>query len=459
MAERLVIIGGDAAGMTTATNARRMRSAEALEIVAFERSDWISFSACGEPYYVSGDVTPFERLLIRSVEEFAKAGITVHKRHEVTAIDPDARTVTVRDHLGGREFTVGYDHLMYATGARARRLPVEGMDLLGVHQMHVLDDALAVRRLVAQRPRRAVVVGGGFVGIEMAEAFHVNGIETTVVASGIGLLDGAFDVEMSERITEAVRAMGIGVVTGHRVECLHGEGGRVTSVGCGDRAIPADLVVIAAGTVPNVELARAAGLRLGESGAVWVDDHQRTSIPGIYAAGDCAEVTHRLTGRPLNLHLGTLANRTGRVAGFNIGGGDEAFPGVLGTAITKCLDLEIARTGLTEAEARAAGFDVLATTFEATTAAGYWPHARPMWVRAVADRATRRLLGTQIAGGPTAGKRVDALATAIWNEMTVDALLNVDLSYAPPFSGVWDPVATAARVLQSALDASGRAPR
>ncbi|MDA0269497.1 MAG: FAD-dependent oxidoreductase [Chloroflexi bacterium] len=452
MPERLVIIGGDAAGMTAATNARRMKAADALEIVAFERSDWISFSACGEPYYVSGEVMPFERLLVRSVEDFARGGITVHKRHEVTAIDLGARSVTVRDHAGERDLTVEYDHLVYATGARARRLPIEGYDLAGVHEMHVLDDALAVRAIVEAGPKRVVVVGGGFVGIEMAEAFHVNGIETTVVTSGAGLLDGAFDDDFSERITEAVRALGIRVLTGQRVECLHGEGGRVTSVGCEEQAIPADVVLFAAGTVPNVELARGAGLRIGESGGVWVDGHMRTSAAGVYAAGDCAESTHRISGQPVNLHLGTLANRQGRVAGFNIGGGDEVFPGVLGTAITKCLDLEIARTGLTEVEARAAGFDAVAVTFESPTKAGYWPSSTRMSVKAIGDRTSRRLLGVQIAGGPTAGKRVDAMAVALWAEMTVDDFLNADLAYAPPFSGVWDPMATAARLLQSALD-------
>jgi NADPH-dependent 2,4-dienoyl-CoA reductase/sulfur reductase-like enzyme len=221
---------------------------------------------------------------------------------------------------------------------------------------------------------------------------------------------------------------------------------------CGELTIAADLVITAVGTEPRVGLAREAGLRIGDSGGVWVDDHQRTSDPRVFAAGDCAEVMHRVTGRPVNLHLGTVANRTGRVAGINIAGGDEAFPGVLGTAITRLHDLEIARTGITEDEARAAGIDVVATTFDASTRASYWPTAAPMRIRALADRATRRIIGAQIVGGETAGKRIDALAMAIWNEMTVDAMVNVDLSYAPPFSGVWDPVLLAARRLRGALD-------
>jgi NADPH-dependent 2,4-dienoyl-CoA reductase/sulfur reductase-like enzyme len=185
---------------------------------------------------------------------------------------------------------------------------------------------------------------------------------------------------------------------------------------------------------------------------VWVDDRQRTNIPDVYAAGDCAESRHRQSGKPVNIHLGTYANRQGRVAGLNIGGGDVAFPGVLGTAITKVMDIEIARTGLTEREAVDLGRDVALVEFEANTAAGYWPETRRMHMRAIAERGSRVLLGAQILGGRGAGKRIDALALAIWNEMTVDDLVNADLSYAPPFSGVWDPVLHAARLLQTALD-------
>jgi NADPH-dependent 2,4-dienoyl-CoA reductase/sulfur reductase-like enzyme len=222
-------------------------------------------------------------------------------------------------------------------------------------------------------------------------------------------------------------------------------------VGCGARNYPADIVVLATGTVPNVDLASAAGLRIGPAGGVWVDDRQRTSIPGIWAAGDCAEAMHRLTGQPVNIHLGTYANRQGRVAGINIAGGDEAFPGVLGTAISRVMDVEVSRTGLTREEAVRAGLDVVATTFSSTTAAGYWPDSTPMQVRAVAERASRQLLGAQIFGGPGAAKRIDALAMAIWNGMTVDDMVNADLSYAPPFSGVWDPVLVVARKLQEVL--------
>jgi NADPH-dependent 2,4-dienoyl-CoA reductase/sulfur reductase-like enzyme len=456
MTERLVVIGGDAAGMSTATNARRGRSVDDLEVVVFERGDWISFSACGEPYYVAGIVDPLERLLVRSVEDFARGGITVRKQAEVLAIDAGSRTVTVRDRAQGRDEVVAYDSLMYATGASARRLPIEGSNLRGVHEMHTLDDARAVRAALdeagADRVKRAVVVGGGYVGIEMAEAFHHRGIATTLISADPHLLGETLDAEFAEAFVEEVRALGITVVTEERVACIQGdEDGRVTAVGCGDQVYPADVVILATGTVPNVELARTAGLRIGESGGVWVDDHQRTSIPGIWAAGDCVETHHRLTDGPVNIHLGTYANRQGRIAGINIGGGDQAFPGVLATAISKVMSLEVARTGLTEAEATRAGFKAVATTFSSTTSAGYWPESTRMHVRAVADRPSRRILGAQIFGGPGAAKRIDALAMAIWNEMTVDDMVNADLSYAPPFSGVWDPVLVAARKLQELL--------
>lgn len=452
MPERLVVIGGDAAGLSAATNARRSRPVEDLEILVFERGDWISFSACGEPYFVAGIVDPVESLLALSEEEAASRGIVVRKRCEVTSIDTAARTVTVMDAAAGREEHVSYDTLMYATGASARRIPLEGSHLRGVFSMHTLDDAIATRAAVEDGVRRAAIIGGGYVGLEMAEAFHHRGIHTTLVVADDSVLGGSFDAEFAGGIAEAIRALGIDVIFGERVACLGDDDGHVTAVGCGDDRVPADIVIVAAGTVPNVELARVAGIRIGESGGVWVDDHQRTSVEGVYAGGDCAESIHRLSGRPVNIHLGTYANRHGRVAGLNIGGGDVAFPGVLGTAITKVMDIEIARTGLTEREARDLGRDVALVEFGARTAAGYWPESRPMRMRAIADRGSRQLIGAQLFGGRGAGKRIDALALAIWNEMTVDDLVSADLSYAPPFSGVWDPVLHAARLLLSTLD-------
>lgn len=457
MSERLVVIGADAAGMSGASQARRMRGAHDLEIVAFERSTWVSYSACGTPYFVGGYVPRVEDLIARTPAEFAARDIDVRIRHEVTAIDAAARRVTVRDLEHARDLTLDYDALLYATGARPRRPAIEGAELAGVHELHTLDHALALRRVVEARPRAAVIVGGGYIGLEVAEALMHEGIATTVVTSPAAVLDPQLDTDMGERVVAYMREQGIAVETGLRIACLAGADGRVTGVDCqadGQSArFPADVVVLGLGSVPEVRLAEAAGIPLGESGAVSIDDHMRTGVEGVWAAGDCAEAYHRISGRPVNFHLGTIANKQGRIAGSNLGGGDEAFPGVLGTAITKVCDLEIARTGLTEAAARDAGFDVIAETFDSTTTAGYWPTAEPMTMKVIADGANGRLLGAQIVGGSGAAKRIDAVAMALWNEMTVEAMVNVDLSYAPPFSGVWDPVLVAAR---KAADARAR---
>jgi NADPH-dependent 2,4-dienoyl-CoA reductase/sulfur reductase-like enzyme len=250
---------------------------------------------------------------------------------------------------------------------------------------------------------------------------------------------------MAELVSDHMRTMGIRVQTCYMVECLAGADGSVVGVGCDDRSFPADLVLLALGSRPQVELAKSAGIPLGATGAVAVDDHQRTGIEGVWSAGDCAEAYHRISGQPVNLHLGTVANKTGRIAGINLGGGDASFPGVLGTAITKVGDLEIASTGLTEWHAAEAGIEAVPATIKSTTAAHYWPGSSRMHIKAIAERATGRLIGAQIVGGPGAGKRIDVVATAMWAGLPAHELAWTDLSYSPPFSGVWDPVHIAAR--------------
>ena len=443
MRQRLVVIGGDAAGMTAASQARRMRKADDLEIIVFEQSGYVSFSACGEPYFVGGWVEDLSDLQVRTPEQFQARGIDARIHHQVTDIDLDARRVTVR-HPGG-ELEVEFDQLLYATGATAIRPPIEGMDLEGVHMLRTLDDAARLRALVTSGIERAVVVGGGYIGLEVAEAFEHMGIDTTVVTMMPTVLERTLDPDMADLVSEHMRSMGIHVETGFKVECLAGTDGNVAGVGCDDRSFPADLVVLALGSRPQVELAKDAGIPLGPTGAVAVDDHQRTGIDGVWSAGDCAEAHHRISGRPVNLHLGTVANKAGRIAGINLGGGDASFPGVLGTAITKVGNLEISSTGLTEFQAAEAGIQAVAATIKSTTAAHYWPGSSPMTVKAIAEKGSARLLGAQIVGGPGAGKRIDVFATAMWSDLPANELAWTDLSYSPPFSGVWDPVHIAAR--------------
>jgi len=442
------VVGGDAAGMSAASQARRLN--HDLEIVAFERGTYVSYSACGEPYYIGGLVESLDRLVARTPEQFAKRDIEVHTRHEVTAIDLGRREVTVVDLAANSSRTVGFDHLMVSTGSRPLRPSyIKGVNLPGVVGLRTLDDAAAVKQLIDGDVKKVLVLGGGYIGIEVAEAIVDRGIEVIMVTSGRHVLERTLDDELGTLVDEAVRSYGVELHTGLRVQCIQGTD-RATGIGCDEIEFSADLIVIGLGAGPEVELAKAAGIQLGDSGAVAVDEYQRTSVEGVWSAGDCAEVRHRVTGKPVNVPLGTVANKTGRIAGTNIaaainGTDPKPFPGALGTAITKIGDTEIARTGFKVAQSREAGFTPVVGAVTGTTTAGYWPTAKRMDLMVIADQKTGRVVGGQIVGGQGAGKKIDVIATAIWNGMTAEELAWVDLAYAPPFSGVWDLVHIAAR--------------
>jgi NADPH-dependent 2,4-dienoyl-CoA reductase/sulfur reductase-like enzyme len=445
-----VVIGGDAAGMSAASEARRRRAADTLEIVAFERGGYTSYSACGIPYLI-GDVVPDSAgLIARSPEEHRRRGIDVHLRHEVTAIDPEARSVTVRDLESGTERREPYDQLMMATGAVPVRPDLPGAGASGIFGVQVLDDGLALRRLLASAdaPRRAVVIGGGYIGLEMAEAMVQRGLEVALVDQAPQPM-GTLDPDMGALVAEGLRAIGVALHLGAAVEGYETTGkngaGRVSTVVTSEASLPADLVVLGLGVRPSTALAEAGGIPLGPSGGIAVDQRMHTRTPGVWAAGDCVEVHHRVSRRPATIALGTHANKQGRVAGVNLGGGYATFPGVVGTAVTKVCGLEVARTGLRETEAEAAGFEFESVVVESTTRAGYFPGAAPITTKLVAERRTGRLLGAQIVGAEGAAKRIDVLACALWNEMAVDDIAHLDLGYAPPFSPVWDPVLIAAR--------------
>lgn len=448
MSERLVVIGADAAGMTAASVARRRN--RGLEVVAFEKSGYASYAACGEPYYVSGDIDPLDKLIARTPEQFAKAGIELRHHHEVVGIDTDRQTVEVLNHIDGSRSETGYDKLMYSTGAVAVVPPIPGIGRDGVHTLRTLDDADVLRSVATAGQGRVVIVGGGYIGLEVAEAFSTRGWDVTVVEGLNAVLPRTLDTDLGQRVVEAAEAMGIKIHTGVMVDRIEGTD-RVTGIDCAGEVIPADVVVLAVGTRPVTELAAEAGIPIGPTGAVAVDDHQHTGIDGIWAAGDCCEARHRVTGEAVSYHLATIANKAGRVAGFNITGGDVSFPGTLGTAITRIHDLEIASTGVRLADAAAAGIDAVDTTVSGRTAAHYMPESSPITVRLTTERGTSRLVGAQIVGGPGSGKRIDVFATAIWEEMTAEGFEWVDLAYAPPFATVWDISAIAVR--KAAADA------
>jgi NADPH-dependent 2,4-dienoyl-CoA reductase/sulfur reductase-like enzyme len=446
MTERLVVIGGDAAGMSAAMQARRRQPY--LEIVALEKGAWTSYSACGIPYLVAGDVDTLDDLVARSPEEFRdKHRIDVRLHHEAVGIDADARTVEVRDLTRQRNLTIGYDRLHVATGARPTRPDLPGIDLDHVRGVQTLDDAKALEdHARTSQCRSVVVVGGGYVGLEMAEAFLRWGAQVTLVEGTDQLMD-TLDADMVSRLVGPLRDLGVDVQLGTEVAGF--EAGKVL-LGDG-RVLEADLVVLGLGVTPNGELAGDAGADRGSRGALVVDRRQRTNLEGVYAAGDCCESHHLVSGRPVHIALGTVANKQGSVAGINLGGGYATFPGVVGTAITKVCAVEVARTGLTEAEAAAAGFLGVAATVESTAIAGYLPDAQPMTVKLVAERGSGRLLGGQIVGGEGSAKRIDTLAVALHARLRVDELIDLDLAYAPPFSTTWDPIHLAARRLVDSI--------
>jgi NADPH-dependent 2,4-dienoyl-CoA reductase/sulfur reductase-like enzyme len=446
--ERLVVIGGDAAGMSAASQARRMRGTDELEIVAFERGHFSSFSACGIPYWVGGDVPERDRLIARTPEEHRARGIDLRMRTEVTEIDVAAGRVRARDVDSGAESWTAYDKLVIATGARPVRPDMPGIDAPGVHGVQTLDDGQALLDSLTRtrEGRRAVVVGAGYIGVEMAEALIKRGYEVTVVNRGAEPMS-TLDADMGRLVREAMEGLGITMVGGAEVtKVLTGEDGRVRAVATEDAEYPADVVVLGIGVRPQTELARAAGLPLGAHGGLLTDRAMRVrGHENIWAGGDCVEVLDLVSGQQRYVPLGTHANKHGQIIGTNAGGGYATFPGVVGTAVSKVCELEIARTGLREKDARRVGLRFETVTVESTSRAGYYPGASPMTVKMLAERRTGRLLGVQIVGREGAAKRVDVAAVALTAGLTVEQMTALDLGYAPPFSPVWDPVLVAAR--------------
>lgn len=444
---KLVVIGGDAAGMTAASKVRRTQ--DDREIVVFERGRHTSFSACGMPYFIAGEVSNADRLVARAPEVFReKQNIDVRTRHEVVRIDVNDRSVVVRDLEHHREFRESWGELLIATGASPIRPDVPGIDAEGVFSLSILQTGIDVHAYVeARSPKSAVVVGGGYIGIEMAEAFLARNMEVALIDMAPQVMP-TLDADMAEGVVEYMRAAGVRVFLQEELARIEqDEAGRVREVVTEQRSLPADLVIIGIGVRPNSGLAKEAGLELGAGEAIRVNRLMETSVPGIWAAGDCAESHHLVRGEPTFIALGTVANKHGLVAGTNIGGGEAEFPGVLGTAITKFNDLEIARTGLSEKEAEDLGRAYRTTTIEARTRSGYYPGSGSIRVKLLVEEESGRLLGGQIVGMQGAGKRIDTIATALTAGMTARNVVDLDLSYAPPFSPVWDPVQIAARRL------------
>lgn len=447
--EKYVIIGGDAAGMSAASKIRRERPD--CEIVVFEKGEYTSYSACGMPYYVSGVVSGFEKLIARSPDVFReKMGIDVRALQEVVAVDPQTQTVRARPAGSGAasEYKQSYGKLLIATGASPVRPPIEGIDAPGIMGLSSLQSGIDMRTAVEQtKPKRAVVVGGGYIGLEMVEALLKIDCDVTLIDQASQVM-ATLDEDLAALIQEYLETSGARVLLNEPLrEFALRSDGHVEAVVTDSHTLPADLVVMGLGVRPNSELARSAGISLGARDAIRVNRRMETSVPGIWSAGDCAESFHRVLGKPVHIALGTVANKHGIVAGTNMSGGDLEFPGVLGTAIMKVGDLEVARTGVSEREATEAGLRCRTATIKSRTRAGYYPGSERMHVKLVVSEQEGTILGGQIVGGHGAGKRIDTVAASITGNLSARDLVNMDLSYAPPFSPVWDPVQTAARTL------------
>ena len=384
-------------------------------------------------------------LVIRSPETFReKQNIDARIRHRVTAIDLRKRTVRGENLETGKIFEEAFGHLLIATGASPVLPKISGIDAQGVYTLSTLQSGIAVRAAVDQKdPRRVVLVGGGYIGLEMAENFVHRGIQVTVVESAPQLMN-TLDADMAALLADELQKNGVQLFLEESLQGFELREGKICAVVTDRRHHPADLVVLGLGVRPSTILARDAGIPVGETGGIKVNEKMQTAISGVWAAGNCAESLHLVSGRRVVFALGTIANKQGRIAGINIAGGTASFPGIVGTAMVKVFDWEVSRTGLQEREARQAGISFASSKIEARTRAGYYPGAGVIHVKILYETGSRRLLGGQIVGREGAGKRIDVLATALHAKMTVDEMINLDLGYSPP-PPAWDPILIACR--------------
>jgi NADPH-dependent 2,4-dienoyl-CoA reductase/sulfur reductase-like enzyme len=460
-----VVVGGDAAGMSAASKAKRDNPD--LEVVVFEQGEWVSYGACGLPYYIKGEIQSLQDLVSVTPEQFREErDIDLRTGHEVTGIDTTARTVTAEGN--GEQVIQSYDHLLVATGAAAVEPPIEGLDREGVYTLGSMTDGKELREYVSRARSDGLrqpdsgpacqfletcagpvgIVGGGYIGVEMAEALAANEFEVHLFQRGDRIL-APFGPDVAETVLEHIREQGVAVYLDAEVELLAG-GTAIEAVVTDTERVPVDMTLVGTGVRPRTELAESAGLELGETGAIATDEYRETNYPDVYAAGDCAEATHVVTGDPAYVPLALTANRHGRAVGATVAGTPTTGGGVAGTAAVKSFDVEAARTGLLPDAAREAGFDPVSRTITAKSRAGYYPEGGEMQVSLVADRDSGRVLGGSLASeyGEGAVHRSHALVGAVTERVSLVELANYDLAYAPPFNTTWDPVLTAAKVLE-----------
>lgn len=451
--EKIVIIGGVAAGTKAAAKSRRLKPDAQIDI--YTDDTHVSYSACGLPFFIEGNFDDPDMLIARTVEEFEAENIHIHLQNRVTKILPDKKQILVLDKVKNQEFSVEYDKLVIATGAKPFIPPIINYDLKNVFTLRYMEDGIAIKEKVLQS-KNAVIVGGGYIGIELLEAFVKQGLKVKMIEFAPRIMS-IFDDDISDIIKSHILKRDsecVEIINSDSVVEFLGEDS-VTGVKTKNGLqFDADLVIVATGVKPNVELAVDAGIELGVTGAIKVNNRMQTNIADIYAAGDCIENIHMVSKTPVWVPLGSTANKEGRCAAINLCGGDDTFDGVLGSAVTRYFGFTMSITGLTEKQALKLGFEPVSVTITKFDKVGYMPEAKNITIKLIADKKTRRLLGAQGIGCGDSDKRINTVATGLINPMTADDFFSSDMTYAPPYSPSIDPLLTAAENLIKKLNES-----
>lgn len=442
---KLIVIGGVAAGMSAASKLKRMN--KDAEVVVYEKGGFLSYGACGLPYYVSGENDDYTKMIARTKEQFQQMGMEIFLHHEIVKVVPEKKQVMVRDIARNHLFLDTYDKLMIATGAFPIIPPFPGVELQNIHVLKTLEDGMILKE-ISQSPQLqdVVIVGGGYIGIEVAEAMARLGKNVRVIELAERILQN-FDQEITDITEKELLKQGVQLQLQEKVISFHGTE-HVEAVQTDKGTYQADLVLMSIGVKPATSFLQGSGIALAENGAIIIDREMRTNIEDIYAAGDCAQVYHKVMEENTYIPLGTNANKCGRIAGANIAGSRQKYVGTLGSAAIKVFDLEVARTGLSEKEAQKLAIDYTTVFVQSADHPGYYPNQTPIWIKLVCEKRTRKILGAQAVGNKGVVLRIDMFAIAIHNGMSADELGMTDLCYAPPFAGVWDAVHIASNAVK-----------
>ncbi len=436
---KIVVVGGVAGGASAAARLRRLD--ESAEIIVFERSGYVSYANCGLPYYIGDTITDPEELTLQTPESFfSRFRVDVRVHHEVTKIHSEKKTVSVKNLETGEEFEESYDKLVLSPGAKPNMPRLSGIDSKKIFTLRTVEDTFRLKEFIDNNtPKSAVIVGGGFIGLELAENLRELGMEVTIVEL-LKQLMAPFDADMASFIHAKVRSHGIKLALGYMVEGFEEKDGGINVLIKEEKPLHADMVILAIGVAPDTALAKDAGLELGIRGSILVNDKMETSVPDIYAAGDAVQVKHFVTGEDALISLAGPANKQGRIIADNICGGDSRYKGSLGSSVIKVFDMTAASTGINETVARKSGLDVDTVILSPLSHAGYYPGGKLMAIKVVFEKGTYRLLGAQIVGFEGVDKRIDVIATAIQAGLNATLLKDLDLAYAPPYSSAKDPV-------------------